>query len=113
MDLLGPSISTARIYRDSGMTRAADHADAVVGGWSDAAYQFLLDFVGANRDENFMTERVRLLAEASGLALPPDNRAWGAVTSRAVRQGLIRRVGYAPAQTGHCRPMPVWRKATP
>lgn len=44
-DLLSLQISAARIMRDSGMPRAADHADRVVESWSDRAYEFLVDFV--------------------------------------------------------------------
>ena len=38
-------ISATRVLRDAGMEMAASHADAVVEGWSDMAYAFLVDSI--------------------------------------------------------------------
>ena len=106
--LPAPSRKQAQDGANEGMTRAVDHADRVIGGWSDMAYEYLRQFKDSHKE--FLTEDVRIWAETQGLEPPPDNRAWGAVINRAVRANLIRRVGYGNAKTGHMRPMPVWSK---
>ena len=110
LDLLDPSVSAARVLRDAGMEMAANHADAVVDGWSDRAYAFLVDYVGANKSRRFMAEDVRVAAEETGFPIPPDNLAWGAVVARAARKKLIKRIGYGPqaSATCHCSPKSIW-----
>lgn len=112
LDLIQPAVSAARVLRDAGMETAVRHADAVVDGWSERAYQFLLDFIGANPRRRFMAEDVRADAEAAGLPLPPDNRAWGAVIAKAAKRKLIRRIGFGPQTsiTCHCSPKSIWIK---
>lgn len=95
--------------RDAAMNRAeigsGDH-------WQGAASDALIDFLDTLRiGDEFKTEDVRFWAYLMGLDEAKDNRAWGPVISRAAREKLIVKVGYAPAVTGHCRPMPVWSKA--
>lgn len=110
LDLLDPSVSAARVLRNAGMETAARHADAVVDGWSDRAYAFLVDYVGANRQRRFMAEDVRVAAEETGFPGPPDNRAWGAVVAKAARKHLIKRIGYGPQSSAscHCSPKSIW-----
>lgn len=112
LDLISTSISAARLLRDVGMETAARHADAVDEGWSDRAYQFLVDFVGANPAGRFMAEDVRAEAGRQGLPLPPDNRAWGFVVARAAKAKIIKRVGYGPQTSAscHCSPKSIWVK---
>lgn len=95
-------LTQAQEQRDEAIDQVATSAGE---SWIDAAYEALRQY--AERGTRFMVEDVRLAYPK--LPKPHDNRAWGAVTSRAVRNGLIERVGYAPSRTGHCRPMPVWR----
>jgi hypothetical protein len=92
-----------------GMQRAVDHADQVEGGWSELAYAMLEQYAFSHCE--FMTEDVRVWAHENGLAVPPDKRAWGAVTLRAVREKLVvcdryRKTRIPPA---HATPRPVWR----
>lgn len=112
LDLIDPEISAARLLRDAGMETAVRHADAVDEGWSDRAYQFLVDFVGANPVGRFMAEDVRSAAEKNWLPLPPDNRAWGFVVARAAKAKIIKRVGYGPQTSAscHCSPKSIWVK---
>lgn len=93
----------------AGMQQAADHADAVEESWGERAYQLLTGY--AVEHFEFMTEEVRVWAHSIGLPKPPDGRAWGAVTHRAVRAGIItchryRKTKVPPA---HATPRPVWR----
>lgn len=99
---------TAREGAAKGMNQAVDHANKVAPMWSERAYSKLFEFAWLGTE--FMTEDARLWAEQTGLDLPPDNRAWGAVIHRAVKDKLIERVGYGNSKTGHMRPMPIWRK---
>ena len=79
-----------------GAETAADHADRVHGDWTLVAWDFFVRFA-KGRDEPFMTEDVRILAEKEK-AVPsaPDSRAWGVIALRAAKGRLIKRVGYAP-----------------
>ena len=95
--------------RDAAMNRAeigsGEH-------WQDLAFtKLLLILDSLEVGDKFMSEQVRTWAYLDGLDEPEDNRAWGPVINRAAREKLIVKVGYAPAVTGHCRPMPVWSKA--
>lgn len=105
-DSRGP---TAQELADDGMARAVDHADAVEEGWSERAYKLLCRY--ATEHSEFMTEDVRVWAHQIGLPKPPDGRAWGAVTLRAVKASIIychhyRKTRIPPA---HATPRPVWR----
>jgi hypothetical protein len=101
--------STAQQLADDGMNRAVDHADQVEPGWSQRAYDMLEGYALSHFE--FMTEDCRVWAHGEGLPTPPDGRAWGAVTLRAVKAGLIvcdryRKTRIPPA---HATPRPVWR----
>lgn len=88
MDLLKSAIHR----RDEGMKAAAEHADRSVPGWGDTAYAAVCRYIAwPHNPPRFTTEDVRVWAK---LEEPPDRRAWGAVMVRAVRSGLIRKVGY-------------------
>ncbi len=39
---------------------------------------------------------------------PTDRRSFGAVIRSLARDGVIRRIGYAPAVTSHRSPKPLW-----
>lgn len=110
LDLISPDISAARLLRDEGMQRAIGHADSVDEGWSDRAYSMLVDFLARSGGRAFFAEEIRIEAEAAGFPAPPDRRAWGAVVNRAVRAGVVRRIGYGPQQSpnSHCAPKSIW-----
>ncbi len=110
LTLLTPDVSAARLARDAGMQQAMDHADRVIDDWSERAYSFLVDFVGANPARAFMAEDVRVSAEGEGLPPPPDNRAWGGVVARAARSKIVKRLGYGAQKSVscHCSPKSIW-----
>lgn len=91
------------------MKEAVDHADSVEDGWSKTAYSELLVFM-ASRSE-FMTEDVRAFAYSRGLSIPPDDRAWGSVITKAAKRKLIVKSGYAPMKSKNCHanPKAVWK----
>lgn len=97
----------SRERRDKGMGKAEDHAEKVHDDWKALAYDYLVNY---SRDKGeFMIEQVR---EASkGIVVePPSKRAWGGITARVVRAGIIKRVGYRSVANpkAHCTPCSVW-----
>lgn len=100
-------LARVRARRDDGIQRAADHAGDY---WRRCARGFLLEYL-ATHAEPFLAENVREFAEARHLADPPDGRAWGQVMRSAARDGLIVKVGYAPARSSNLSPKVQWRAA--
>lgn len=98
----------ARDARDTGITQAADHADAVSPRWTDRAYDALVHH--ANRHTFFTVEQVRM-AFAGVLPDPPSSRAWGAVVLKAARAGIVSRAGHTEAEDPavHCNLVTLWR----
>ena len=96
----------AEARRDTGMQQAVDHADSVSFQWSERAYGHVFDFCQHRRP--FLTEDARAFAEARGFSQPPDGRAWGAVMKRAFANGLVKKVGYAPARSSNLSPKVLW-----
>lgn len=104
------NISFAIQARDKGIKRAVDHADRVNASWSEKVYNLLKDFVkrysGPFQFEDFRLSIAGLIPE------PPHKRAFGAIAAKAAREGLIRRVGYAPVKSVNCHRAnaSVWRR---
>lgn len=101
--------------------RASDHADrASIGvAWSKLAWLRMLEFVSAARAtqrelqgpaKQFTTDDFRTWATERALPEPPDARAFGNVTKKAQRRGMIRKTDHrdhAGAQA-HGREVTVW-----
>ena len=73
---------------------AGDHADRAVENWKQQAFDLFVAYSRSHKQ--FTTENVR--AFATGLAEPPELRAWGAVALRAKRAKIIRAVGAVSAK---------------
>lgn len=101
------SIDLARARRDDGIGRSADHAG---DRWKRLAHGFVLEYLVSHRGP-FLTENLREFAEIRGLEPPPDKRAWGSVMRFAASEGLIVKVGYAPACSSNLSPKVQWRTA--
>jgi hypothetical protein len=98
---------------DAGIKQAVDHADSVNEGWSEQAYNVLDEYsqmFAAYPD--FQIEEVRDYADRMGLEKPPSNRAWGGVVRRAVKAGLIERVGFKATnnKVAHGSLAAVWKR---
>jgi hypothetical protein len=78
--------------KNRGMEQAINHACEMEDNWKERAYELLKTFV-LKTDVPFMAEQVRSYAALIGFPLPPSNRAWGGIISRAANSGLIQRVG--------------------
>lgn len=92
--------------RDQGIASSAQHAEQDVPGWGVYAILALdnwLDFLKFNELKGSWTmEECRSFCHEQGLREPPDMRAWGSVTQKAIRQGIIRKTGqYAPAASSN------------
>lgn len=69
---------------EQGIESSAEHANKVESEWTGQALGMLCA-IGAEMPD-FTVEEVREIAEARGLPDPPDKRAWGAVTRRALHK---------------------------
>lgn len=104
----------ASLRAETGITSSAAHAEADVPGWSDHAMALLGRFVrleamyGASFAP-FTMEQFRLWAYHHGLTRPAEERCWGSVTQKALRLGLIVKVGYAAAASSNNSPKATYR----
>lgn len=101
---------TAAMERaEVGMQRSVDHANSVESEWSGQALGLLVAFA-KQAGGAFLIEDARRYAEANGLPLPPDARAWGSVTRRAKAKQRIEKTGDASAAaSSNCSLKPLWR----
>lgn len=103
-----PDFDAARLARDHGMAASLAHADQDEPGWSDRAFALLVQYA-QQEPHPFTIEGFRWWAESNGLGHPPESRAYGGVTRRAIARGAIERVGYAPAASSNGSPKPLYR----
>ncbi len=113
LDLIETRRAAAWAAAEDGAERAADHAERVEAGWKDEALGVLLRYAAASGGSTFMLENVRDYADEIGFTKPPTDRAWGAVTLRAKRAGLIVRAGFGCSSRGpaHAHPANLWKAA--
>lgn len=100
-------INMGAILMKLGIKKAVEHANVEVKGWSDQAYNYLLDY--ATKHKEFMVEDVRE-ASKGVIPVPPSTRAWGGVVVRASKAGVIRRKGFQNVKNtkAHCTPATLW-----
>ena len=96
--------------RESGMQSSAAHANRVEPGWTEIAYAALLAYVArVDRPYHFTIDRARA---ALTVPPPPDLRAWGQVTQRAIKAGVIVPTGqFERAPSSNLSPKPLYRRA--
>lgn len=99
-----PFITRTRMARKLGheaAARAEDRANAAEAGFSGRALEHIrTTMASAPPDVSLRGEDIVNAAKVSGIR-PPDDRAFGAVFSKAIRLGYITPVGYAPRVKGH------------
>lgn len=104
------SIEQAHARGAAGMNAALANAMQSDPGWSDKAYEFLLDY--ARRHRTFISEDVSDAARSSTLPRPPTDRAWGGIYQRAARAGMIIQDGIGRSRRRHGSICPRWRSLT-
>lgn len=105
-------IAAAKERAEAGMKSSVDHADSDLPGWSERALELLVEYANGQRgigDGTFLTEDAREYAYQAGLSRPPDDRAWGAVSQRARRQGLLIVVGAGSARSSNLSLKRLWK----
>lgn len=105
----GLDFEAAKERRERGITASLGHADAVAPPWSEAAYRLLTQYLHGH-NAPFTVEQFRAWAYDRGLGRPPDERAFGGVTQRAIRAGVMERVGYAPAASSNNSPKALYAR---
>lgn len=101
---------TAEELKVEGMNRSVRTADEKYPGWSDIAYNYLLEYCARNRGNAFMAEDVRFFAEWYGVPTCHHARAWGGVFTRAKKDGIIRCTGFkmTVSPKSHRTPASLW-----
>lgn len=87
--------------RDEGMASSANHAESDAPGWGERAYQAIKWSGPLSLSDGFTMEEARNHVSWSGLDQPEELRAWGSVTQRLIRDGVIEPVGYARAASSN------------
>lgn len=112
MDL---DFTAAKSRGDLGAERAAGKAERIAPGWIDRATEAVRRYATrhvyrSDEPSEFTIERVREFM-AGSIEDPPDGRAWGHVTRRAVQLGIIEPTGgYAPAASSNGSPKRLYRR---
>ncbi len=75
--------------------------------WRAAAYEAFVAM--AYEREVFTTGHVRRQFQEDSKLRPRDNRAWGGVTRRAIKEKVVKRTKIWQATGSHCRPDAVWK----
>jgi hypothetical protein len=96
LPLFDPQPLTPLQRKEVGMEKVRVHADFVSPNWSERCYELLLVFAEKRKlwAKPFITEEFTEYAKSIGMEMPHDNRAFGAVVSRAKREHKIQHVGY-------------------
>lgn len=95
--------ATARRIGEQQMQLSLDAATSSDPSFGARAYVFIVNFVREQSEKaaaGVPGEEVTLAARAAGIT-PHDDRAFGAVYARAIRNGDIRVVGSCPRVRGH------------
>ena len=105
------TIDYAKEAKEAGMQRAVKHADQVHDSWSTKAFDLFKSYLVLTSSP-FKVEDFREWAK-NLLPSPPSLRAFGAITVKAKKAGLIRHVGYAQVENikAHKANCSLWQRA--
>ena len=99
-----PFITRTKMARKLGEEagkRAEDKANNDAPGFSERALEHIQkEMLAAGRDARVRGEDLVNSAKFSGIR-PAEDRAFGPVFQKAIREGLIEPVGFAPRTKGH------------
>lgn len=102
------NMAKALADRDAGMASSANHAETDAPGWGHRAYE-CVRLVARFTGKDWTVEEMRGVCYACGLDVPAESRAWGSVTQRLIRDGIIEPVGYASASSSNGSPKRTYR----
>jgi hypothetical protein len=80
--------------------RSRSKADEVCPGFTERAYDFIANYAATTSQATFSGEDLTNCMKAFGIR-PHDDRAFGSIYAKAIRNGVIRVVGYVPRVKGH------------
>ena len=100
--------ASARKKAERGIASSAEHAGSA---WCESAAVYVRWFFRIHRKPQTM-ESCRMWAYERGLAIPPEERAWGSVTQRAIREKtIVPTGGYAKAGSSNLSPKALYVRA--
>ena len=105
------AIDFARAERDAAMQQAVDAANGRVPKWSSVAFEFIRLYAMQHRGQKFIGRDITQAALAYGLESPASPKAWGGPIQRAVKEGVLVKVGFAQDFNRHCSPVPQFEAA--
>ena len=105
------NIDFARAERDLAMQAAVDAAEGRVPRWGEVAFQYIRLYATQRRGQRFIGRDITQAAKAYGLESPASPKAWGGPVQRAVRAGVLVKVGFAQDANRHCSPVPLFEAA--
>lgn len=95
--------------RDIGIERSGQHAERIEPDWIDSTVEMIGRYCRIHTGP-FLAEDVRSFADVRRHPAPPDGRAWGAAMKRAKSKGMIRSIGFAPANSSNRSPKVLWER---
>lgn len=97
----------AKREAQAGIDQAAAAAERAHAGWGDEAFEFVRYYAKMNVGKKFVGRDIVLASKQSRLPEPPNDKAFGAVIQRAVREGVIQKTGaFVPDPNRHGNPVP-------
>lgn len=113
----GPELNAekGKMLRDTGIGMAVDHAEQVQPGWGEQIYEVFVNKFLLNQNGPFMMEEFRSYCALMDLPMPPHNRAFAGIIMKAVKAGIIQRVGFKNTRNpkSHRTPASVWQQVKP
>lgn len=100
-------MADARAKRDAGMLQAMHHAQDEDAEWPDVAYAFLVRY--ARTHEFFMGWECTAEANRLGYGSPTTSKSWGALYTKAQREGVIAKFGSGNDPHRHASICPRYR----
>jgi len=100
------SLFEGYLRKVTGQERVLATCEEIDPAWVDHALEIVRDL--ARQGKRFTADDVR--ANAGHLAKPPHHNAWGAMFSKALNLGIIRRCGHVKARhsEAHGRVVGLW-----
>lgn len=102
MNFAAPShaqrVATARKLGEERGVHCRNKADVVCPDFAERALNFIAEY--ARKQATFTGEDATNAAKMSGIR-PHDDRAFGPVYAKALRENIIRVVGFVPRVKGH------------